>query len=141
MLAALGSLLGLVTKDKAISLGKDLYHRLAKSPEERKHLADLDAKLETEEGQRELQATLGQLKVNKEEAKHTSIWVAGWRPFIGWGIGANVISLGFVLTWKILMEQTIPDLQPMWPFFTLLATMLGANLGLRSRDKRLGTAK
>jgi hypothetical protein len=26
----------------------------------------------------------GQLDINKEEAKHRSIFVSGWRPFVGW---------------------------------------------------------
>ena len=28
-----------------------------------------------------------QIKVNQEEAKHVSIFIAGWRPFIGWTCG------------------------------------------------------
>jgi hypothetical protein len=30
----------------------------------------------------------GQLATNQEEAKSTSVFVAGWRPFIGWVCGA-----------------------------------------------------
>ena len=26
----------------------------------------------------------GQIEINKAEAQHKSIFVAGWRPFIGW---------------------------------------------------------
>lgn len=33
----------------------------------------------------------GQLEVNREEAKHASLFVAGWRPFVGWGCGIAVI--------------------------------------------------
>ena len=29
----------------------------------------------------------GQLEINKAEATHKSIFVAGWRPFIGWTCG------------------------------------------------------
>lgn len=40
---------------------------------------------------------LAQIAVNQEEAKHGSIFVAGWRPFIGWvcgvGLGAQVILM------------------------------------------------
>lgn len=32
----------------------------------------------------------GQLAINKEEAKHDSLFVAGWRPFIGWICGAGL---------------------------------------------------
>lgn len=30
---------------------------------------------------------MGQIEVNKVEAVHPSIFVAGWRPYIGWGCG------------------------------------------------------
>ncbi|HYF56555.1 MAG TPA: 3TM-type holin, partial [Salinarimonas sp.] len=54
-----------------------------------------------------MQADLGQLKVNEAEAQSSSIFVAGWRPFIGWVCGAAllysyllvplVVWLGFVI--------------------------------------------
>lgn len=34
---------------------------------------------------------LAQIDVNKEEAKSTSIFVAGWRPFVGWACGAALV--------------------------------------------------
>src|SRR5512138_492760 len=37
--------------------------------------------------QAEAQAVAGQLEINKIEAGSTSLFVAGWRPFVGW-IGA-----------------------------------------------------
>src|SRR3990167_9327896 len=36
----------------------------------------------------ELQKELAQLTVNMEEAKSSSLFVAGWRPFIGWVCGS-----------------------------------------------------
>ena len=39
----------------------------------------------------------GQLEVNEAEAKSTSIFVAGWRPFIGWVCGA-----AFAWNWILL---------------------------------------
>jgi acyl-CoA reductase-like NAD-dependent aldehyde dehydrogenase len=45
----------------------------------------------SEQEKAELQAALvmvqGQLDVNKAEAAHPSVFVAGWRPFIGWVCG------------------------------------------------------
>jgi len=32
------------------------------------------------------EAALAQVEVNKAEAQHRSIFVAGWRPFVGWGL-------------------------------------------------------
>lgn len=34
---------------------------------------------------------LAQLEVNSKEALHKSLWVAGWRPFIGWTCGAAFV--------------------------------------------------
>ena len=41
----------------------------------------------------DLQAMVGQLEINKQEAASTSWFVAGWRPFIGWICG---LGLGYV---------------------------------------------
>lgn len=37
----------------------------------------------------EIQVLTGQMQINSTEAKHKSIFVAGWRPFVGWvgGVG------------------------------------------------------
>ena len=37
-----------------------------------------------------------QIKVNQEEAKHVSIFIAGWRPFIGWTCGV-ALSYHFII--------------------------------------------
>ena len=36
----------------------------------------------------ELQQIMGQLEINKVEAGSASVFVSGWRPFIGWICGA-----------------------------------------------------
>lgn len=35
----------------------------------------------------ELEQMAGQMKINAEEAKSASVFVSGWRPFIGWVCG------------------------------------------------------
>jgi len=35
----------------------------------------------------ELQQIMGQLEINKAEAANASVFVSGWRPFIGWVCG------------------------------------------------------
>lgn len=92
----------------------------------------------------------GQLEINKAEAQHKSIFVAGWRPAIGW-VGA--ISLGYqfilypFLTWFWSLAQARqmipPDISapPPLPSDTLwiiLSGMLGI-AGMRSFDKLKGT--
>ena len=37
------------------------------------------------------EANMGQIEINKAEAQHRSVFVAGWRPFLGWGLAAAMI--------------------------------------------------
>jgi hypothetical protein len=41
-------------------------------------------------------ANIAQIDLNKVEASHTSIFVAGWRPFIGWVCGV-ALAYGFII--------------------------------------------
>ena len=63
----------------------------------------------------------GQLEINKAEAQHRSIFVAGWRPYVG---------------------VTIPELPTfdMSSLLTVLMGMLGLG-GLRTFEKTKGVAK
>ena len=82
---------------------------------------------------------LAQLEVNKVEAGHQSVFVAGWRPAIGWVCAAAlaysymlVPLVGFTLT---MMGQPVPK----WPvldgnLWELMFGMLGMG-ALRSYDK------
>ena len=51
---------------------------------------DLKQKLEHELLMSIQDANLAQIKVNQQEAAHQSIFVAGWRPFIGWVCGVSL---------------------------------------------------
>lgn len=57
------------------------------------------AKIELQllESKGELDLMLAQTKVNQKEAEHASIFVAGWRPWIGW-------VCGIALTWHWVVE-------------------------------------
>lgn len=43
-----------------------------------------------------VQSMLGQMKVNEAEANHRSVFVAGWRPFIGW-VGGSALAMKFMI--------------------------------------------
>jgi hypothetical protein len=90
----------------------------------------------------------GQLEINKEQAKHSSVFVAGARPFIMW-------VCGFALMWQFLLEPMFtwgllafaqPRVMPPFPeldigpLMTLLLGMLGLG-GLRTYEKRLGVER
>lgn len=88
----------------------------------------------------------GQLDINKQEAKHPSIFVAGWRPFIGW-------VCGFALVWNFLIQPLLMWIAFLFPtigvdmssaprletgeLMTVLLGMLGLG-GLRTYERRLG---
>ena len=90
----------------------------------------------------------GQLEINKEQAKHSSVFVAGARPFIMWVCGVALLwqfLLEPMATWSLLAFAT-PDTIPPFPeldigpLMTLLLGMLGLG-GLRTYEKRLGVAR
>ena len=58
------------------------------SDEERAKLQIEGLKAETEAYRAESERLGGQLEVNKAEAASASVFVAGWRPFIGWVCGS-----------------------------------------------------
>lgn len=87
---------------------------------------------------------MGQIEVNKVEAQHASIFVAGWRPFIGWTSGVG-IAYTFVLAPFIefvaraagyTQDMPLPDAAQL---MTLVTAMLGVG-AMRSYDKQKGTA-
>jgi len=85
------------------------------------------------------QIDLAQLGINKTEAGHRSVFVAGWRPFIGWSCGialcySYVVQpiLVFILAQTgYLVELPRMDLGEMMP---VLMGMLGLG-GLRTFEK------
>ena len=38
------------------------------------------------------ESSMGQIDINKTEAAHRSLFVAGWRPFLGWGLSFGILS-------------------------------------------------
>jgi len=89
---------------------------------------------------------LVQAEINKIEAQHRSIWVAGWRPFIGWVCGA-ALAYSFILrdlvAWFAATagyEITAPPELAMEHLMTVLLALLGLG-GFRTFEKVAGRAK
>ena len=76
-----------------------------------------------------------QSEINKMEAQHRSIFVAGWRPFIGWICG---IALAYNFIIRDVIAWASPDIMPpaiqMDQLITILLGMLGLG-GLRTFEK------
>jgi len=92
------------------------------------------------------EAAMAQVSVNQAEAKHRSIFVAGWRPFIGWTCGF-ALAYHFVVAPLILFGAgwagaEIPKLPTfdMDSLMTVLLGMLGLG-GMRSFEKAKGLTK
>jgi hypothetical protein len=90
-------------------------------------------------------AAMAQVEVNKIEAAHSSVFVAGWRPSIGW-VCAAALAWAFVLapvaSWALLVSGVKAEL-PAIQFdhlFELVLAMLGIG-GLRTFEKLRGVAR
>lgn len=92
----------------------------------------------------ELAAITGQFDINKTEAASNSMFVAGWRPAVGWvcalGLGVDVIIRPILSQASTLAGHTV-NLAPldMSTLLPLLFGMLGMG-AMRSYDKTTGTA-
>lgn len=82
---------------------------------------------------------MGQLEVNKQEAAHKSLFVAGWRPFIGWvcGVAMGVNYLGVPIAGAFGVVLPVLDITTMFP---VLLGMLGL-AGLRTSEKMKGVSR
>lgn len=86
-----------------------------------------------------------QAEINKVEAAHSSIFVSGWRPAIGW-VGAIGMAYNFLvypfLTWFLVLVGVVTPLPK--PDSETLMALVYAMLGIgamRSFDKWKGTSK
>lgn len=106
---------------------------------------DLKIKLQHELNQELHKANMAQIEVNKTEAQHRNVFVAGWRPFTGW-ICASALAYHFILEPIIvffLATQSITLQLPqfdMGSLLTVLMGMLGLG-GLRTYEKKQGLTK
>ncbi len=87
----------------------------------------------------------GQIDINKEQAKHPSIFVSGARPAIMWVCCLGLLwqfFIGPILTWFAVMFN--PDLMPpsleMEGLVTLVMSLLGLG-AMRSFEKSKGIAR
>ena len=132
LLPIIGQVLGKVLPDPAAAAEAKI--RLAELVQ-RGELAFLDA---------DVKVAIGQMEINKEEAKSGSLFVAGWRPAVGW-ICAVALSYQFVvrplLAWYSLIAAIpVPPELDIATLMTLLFGMLGMG-GMRMYEKGKGVAR
>ena len=93
----------------------------------------------------EVQIISGQLKINQVEAGHKSIFISGWRPFVGWICGfalAYVAIIEPIMRFVALLsgyKGTFPVIDTTISMQVLLG-MLGLGI-MRTKEKKDGTNK
>ena len=93
-----------------------------------------------------MQPDIAQVEINKLEAQHREIFVAGWRPFIGWVCGV-ALAYNFIVrdivAWVLTTfdaTATAPPELAMTHLMTVLMGMLGLG-GMRTYEKLKGVSK
>lgn len=88
---------------------------------------------------------LAQIEVNKTEAQHQSVFVSGWRPFIGWVCGCGFVYQYVarpLLPWALTVAgvEGVPALPALdGSLMELTVGMLGLG-ALRTFEKTKGVA-
>ena len=131
----------------AFDLGKmaieKIWPDVEKQAEEMRKLEQMKQNGDLAQLNAHVQLMLGQIEVNKIEAASNSIFVAGWRPAVGW-VCVTVLAFNYIvvylLEYAMLFVENAPelparfDMSELWP---LLLGMLGIG-GMRSFDKSKG---
>jgi len=104
----------------------------------------LKGELERELAKAASEGSLAQLDINKVEAGNPSVFVSGWRPFIGWVCG-SALAFQFVVspmgTWALKFFLTEVPAPPVFDnmLWELMFGMLGMGT-LRTFEKWKGVA-
>lgn len=120
----------------ALELGTSVVNKIwpdpVKQAEEQRKLQELAQKGDLEALNAEVRLLVAQIELNKVEAVHKSLFVAAWRPFVGWvcgfGLLYNVILSPFLDIW-LTVPRVESDL-----LYPVLLGMLGLG-GMRSYEK------
>ncbi len=133
----------------ALNVGKTLIEKIFPDPQKQAQEMRLLEELHQKGDLAELNARVtllnGQLEINKVEATHSSIFVAGWRPFIGW-------VCGLALLYAAIFEPMMRFVAKMFGYVgefpvidtTLTMQVLLGMLGLvaaRTREKEKNVSK
>lgn len=121
---------------QVLSIGEKLIDKLIPDPKQK---ADALLKLKELEQSGDLAVIAGQNDINKIEAASTNVFIAGWRPAVGWVCAAALavmLVLGPLLEWGSAAAGR-PMKAPVMPTETVMAlvtSMLGV-AGMRTYEK------
>lgn len=137
----LGRLFGKTAVTAAEGLA-NVVDRFVETPDEKAAMEQVRRRMLMEPGK-------AQVELNKIEAGHRSVFVAGWRPFIGWvgglGLAFYYIPQYALGTW--LWVEMVRETRVMHPYpvdsdglLQLVLAMLGMG-AMRSLEKLQGKSK
>ena len=130
-------------------LGKSAIDKIWPDPikraEELRKLEEMKQRGDLAELNAHIKLLTGQLEINKIEASHKSIFVAGWRSFVGW-------VCGFALAYAAILEPLMRFIANMSGYtgkFPVIDTTLTMQVllgmlglaGFRTREKEKGVHK
>lgn len=129
--------------DDIIGAGLQIINKFIKDPEAQAQAQIEMMKIKQAESFKELETALQekqmQADINKQEALHESVFVSGWRPFIGWVCGCSIalqflvfplMSWGFGFAGYIIAFPELPSEM----LYGMIFGMLGIG-GMRSYEK------
>lgn len=83
---------------------------------------------------------IAQLEVNKQEAAHKSLFVAGWRPFIGWTCGIAMANNFIIAPYVTAFTAVVVPVLELGEMMPVLFGLLGLG-AYRSYEKVKGVAR
>lgn len=113
----------------------DILDKFIADPDKRVEAKIELAKLADQAAARESAERIAQTEVNKVEASHSSIFVAGWRPAVGWSCVAGFLYTVIIAPAAGLGVAEVTFLRD------VLLGMLGINVLARSVEKVKGVAE
>ena len=128
----LSSLVGGGVVDAATGVA-NIIDKFVETPDERAAADMLLAKMAQRPGEL-------QVELNKIEAGHRSLFVAGWRPALGW---ICAFGLGFTFLVNPVIQWFTGEIGPELPHDIMLELVIGmlGLAGLRTAEKAMGKAK
>ena len=111
----------------------DVVDKFIETPDEKAAFKTVMAKMAQEPG-------LAQVELNKIGAAHRSVFVAGWRPFIGWVCG---LGLAFSFLINPIIQWASGSDGPALPLNIMMELVIGmlGLAGLRTAEKMIGRSK
>jgi len=111
----------------------NVVDKFVETPDEKAAFKTVMARMAQEPG-------LAQVELNKIGAAHRSVFVAGWRPAVGW---VCAVGLAFAFLVNPILQWTINKPGPELPLDIMMELVIGmlGLAGLRTAEKLIGRAK